>query len=264
MASNEDKMQFMSSPTGNFSASDLEGDLVSTSVKKNPKPAPSTSNPASTILNLGQVLAGGDLTGGASSSSTQAQRPVEYVSTLDEPVSVTIMRDVKAVGQKLGHVFFPKNSDILLKDWDLWGPLSLCVVLSILLQGNSAKNANAPEFAGVFALITMGAIVVTINTKLLSGKISIFQSICVLGYCLLPLVLVSMLGEVILAILAKSAFSFWIRFLLVGGACGWSVYASTGFLADDTINLPDRKALAIFPIFLFYFVISWLIVLHTN
>ena len=268
MASNEDKMQFLSNPAGNFSAADLEGDLVSTSVKKNPKPAtPSTmSNPAATILNLGQVLAGGvDLGGGASSSPSSQQRaPVEYVSTLDEPVSVTIMRDVKAIGQKLGHVFFPKNSDILLKDWDLWGPLSLCVILSILLQGNSEKNKNAPEFAGVFALITMGAIVVTINTKLLSGKISIFQSICVLGYCLLPLVLVSMLGEMILVILSRSAFSFALRLLLVSGACGWSVYASTGFLADDTINLPNRKALAIFPIFLFYFVISWLIILHTN
>jgi len=33
----------------------------------------------------------------------------EIISTLDEPVSVTINRDLKAVFYKLGHVFFPKK-----------------------------------------------------------------------------------------------------------------------------------------------------------
>ena len=78
------------------------------------------------------------------------------------------------------------------------GPLTLCVFLSILLQGNSKEDIKAPEFASLFALITIGATVVTINTKLLSGKISFFQSICVLGYCLLPLVLAASFHEILL------------------------------------------------------------------
>lgn len=145
------------------------------------------------------------------------------------------------------------------------GPLTLCVFLSILLQGNSKEDIKAPEFASLFALITIGATVVTINTKLLSGKISFFQSICVLGYCLLPLVLAASFHEILLLITGgKSVLSFTVHFIVSVIACIWSVFASTAFLAADTINLTDRKALAIFPIFLFYFVISWLVILDTN
>jgi len=140
----------------------------------------------------------------------------------------------------------------------------LCVFLSILLQSNSNEDKNAPEFASLFALITMGAIVVTINTKLLSGKISFFQSICVLGYCLLPLVLAAGFHEILLKISGIQVWSFTIHFIISCVACVWSVFASTAFLAADTINLTDRKALAIFPMFLFYFVITWLVILDTN
>jgi hypothetical protein len=138
-------------------------------------------------------------------------------------------------------------------------------LLSITLQGSEiTEHSNAPEFASVFALIAIGAIIVTVNTKLLSGKVSFFQSICVLGYCLLPLVLVSVLNDFIIWLFNITPWSFGVRFILVFVAFGWSVFASTAFLAADTLNLADRKLLAVFPIFLFYFVISWLIILHTK
>ncbi|CAF0942209.1 unnamed protein product [Brachionus calyciflorus] len=235
--SNEETMQFLNAGS-NFS--DLEGELNVPTQNR-----PQSSNKTATILNMG---------------STQ-----EIISTLDEPVSVTISRDLKAVAYKFGHVFFPKQSTLLLRDWDLWGPLTLCVILSITLEGDSKLDSNAPEFASIFALISFGAIIVTINTKLLSGKISFFQSICVLGYCLLPLVLVAILNDLILLITGNtSVISFSLRFILTLISCFWSVFASTAFLAADTINLTDRKALATYPVFLFYFVISWLIVLDTN
>jgi hypothetical protein len=188
------------------------------------------------------------------------------ISTLDEPVRETIMRDVKAVAYKFGHVFFPKQSTTLLKDWDLWGPLFLCVLLSISLQSGRGADANSgPQFANVFALIALGAIVITINTKLLSGKISFFQSICVLGYCLLPLVGVSLVNNFIVLTIKSSSFVLFItRCTLVFVSFAWSVFASTAFLESNTINLNDRKALALYPIFLFYFVIAWLIILHVN
>lgn len=144
------------------------------------------------------------------------------------------------------------------------GPLSLCVLLSVSLEGNKEIDMKAPEFAGVFALIAFGAVMVTLNTKLLSGKISFFQSICVLGYCLLPLVMVSYLNNILFYFASPgSVLAFILRVALTMVSCGWAVFSSTAFLAADTINLTDRKALAVFPIFLFYFVISWLIILHT-
>jgi len=248
-------MQFL-----NTNYSDLEGDLG--------KPSSSSSRVATTTTAAAakgrSPTASATAAGPTTSSTSITMGKVEMISTLDEPVSVTITRDLKAVGYKFGHVFFPKQSTLLLRDWDLWGPLSLCVLLSVSLEGNKQIDSKAPEFAGVFALIAFGAVMVTVNTKLLSGKISFFQSICVLGYCLLPLVLVSYVNSVLFYFAnPNSPMAFFLRLILTMLCCGWSVFSSTAFLAADTINLTDRKALAVFPIFLFYFVISWLIILHT-
>ena len=45
------------------------------------------------------------------------------------------------------------------------------------------------QFGVVFLLMWGGAAIVTINTKLLGGHISFFQCVCVLGYCIFPIVL---------------------------------------------------------------------------
>ncbi|XP_059714975.1 protein YIPF6 isoform X2 [Haemorhous mexicanus] len=99
--------------------------------------------------------------------------PDEDYSTLDEPVKDTIMRDLKAVGKKFVHVMYPKKSSALLRDWDLWGPLVLCVSLALMLQGGSAdsKDDGGPQFAEVFVIIWFGAVVITLNSKLLGGTI---------------------------------------------------------------------------------------------
>lgn len=76
-------------------------------------------------------------------------------STLDEPVKETILRDLRAVGNKFVHVLYPKRSSALLRDWDLWGPLLLCVTLALLLQGGAADSDDqgGPQFAEVTALL---------------------------------------------------------------------------------------------------------------
>lgn len=54
------------------------------------------------------------------------------LDTLDEPVSATLLRDLRAVWEKLKQVLIPVASKKdLLKDWDLWGPLLLCLILSM-------------------------------------------------------------------------------------------------------------------------------------
>lgn len=75
----------------------------------------------------------------------------DELSTLDEPVRETILRDLRAVGTKFIHVLYPKRSTALLRDWDLWGPLLLCVTLALLLQGGAADSDDqgGPQFAEV-------------------------------------------------------------------------------------------------------------------
>ena len=52
---------------------------------------------------------------------------------------------------------------------------------------------------------------VTVNTKLLGGKISFFQCVCVLGYCIFPIVL----GAVIVALLKIIHWDFFIIKLVI-------------------------------------------------
>jgi len=52
-------------------------------------------------------------------------------------------------------------------------------------------------FGAVFIVTWCGAAVVTLNAKLLGGSVSFFQSICVLGYCLFPLVISAMASTII-------------------------------------------------------------------
>lgn len=184
-------------------------------------------------------------------------------STLDEPVKDTIMRDLRAVGMKFWHVLYPKTSTALLQDWDLWGPLILCVFMAMILQGDLDNTSEgSPQFAEVFVIFWVGSVVVTLNTKLLGGNISFFQSICVLGYCVCPLTIALIICRCILIVDQQTTLLFIIRFVVVVLGFGWSTFASTAFLAES--QPPKRKALAMYPIFLFYFVISWLIISHTH
>lgn len=57
---------------------------------------------------------------------------------------------------------------------DLWGPLILCIILASLLQ-SSRGNDGAPEFAQVFAIVWLGASVVTFNSKLLGGNMYVLD-----------------------------------------------------------------------------------------
>ncbi|KAL3267071.1 hypothetical protein HHI36_011212 [Cryptolaemus montrouzieri] len=185
-------------------------------------------------------------------------------NTLDEPISETIFRDLRAVGIKFAHVLFPKEKTTLLKEWDLWGPLILCTFMAMILQGSSRvhdSNNGGPEFAQVFVIVWIGSLIVTLNSKLLGGNISFLQSVCVLGYCLLPTAIALIVCRVIL--MAKQTdFLFFLRLVVSMTGFAWATYASVVFLGDS--QKPGRKPLAVYPIFLFYFIISWLVMSHTN
>jgi hypothetical protein len=79
-------------------------------------------------------------------------------TTLDEPISDTIKRDLNQIKEKLIVVLLPlshdSNDNVLnkLKDWDLWGPLLIFIVFSVLLSlNNKTKTENI--FSIIFLLI---------------------------------------------------------------------------------------------------------------
>lgn len=174
------------------------------------------------------------------------------LETLDEPVSETILRDVRRIGVKLKHVLIPKNTVKQLRDWDLWGPLILCLLLASTLSFTAKENQAALVFAAVFVIVWCGAGVVTINAALLGGKLSFLQSVCVLGYCLFPLNIASILCR------------FWsnkvFQAIVVLVSFVWSTRASVLFMAQ--LIQEDRRALGVFPVLLFYLSIGWMILVQ--
>ncbi|CAG8696934.1 2973_t:CDS:2, partial [Scutellospora calospora] len=117
-----------------------------------------------------------------------------------------------------------------------------------LLGISAQKDQEISVFTGVFIIVWFGSAVVTINAKLLGGTVSFFQSVCVLGYYIFPLVIVAFI-----AIFVKKVI---IRLPLVVFAFLWSSWASINFLSSS--HLSNRRALAVYPLFLFYFAIGWM------
>ena len=253
-----------------------------------------------------KVAGGGGGGGGSGGSSMQGMGPDNSMGSLDEPVSETIMRDLRMVGNKMMCVLNPRKANIqTLKDWDLWGPLILCLMLATLLSWFAPREQASLVFASVFVIIWVGAAVVTVNALLLGGNISFFQSVCVLGYCIFPLNLASIVclvgGHIVWRVFVVAVCFFWSTGASLGAracrassardkttlACWMSTASSAceccprescflpsspacpvrpappalpvGFMGE--LVPPNRKALAVYPLFLFYTSIGWLILI---
>eukprot|EP00929_Paragymnodinium_shiwhaense_P103905 TRINITY_DN67757_c0_g2_i3.p2 TRINITY_DN67757_c0_g2~~TRINITY_DN67757_c0_g2_i3.p2 ORF type:complete len:211 (+),score=13.67 TRINITY_DN67757_c0_g2_i3:76-708(+) len=159
--------------------------------------------------------------------------------TLDEPVTETIMRDLRSVGTKLKYVMLPAarhDKAHGLKEWDLWGPLFLCLALGILLSAQTSDSDQAGmAFALVFIIIWVGSGIVTLNALLLRGRIAFFQSVCVLGYCICPLVIAAAVSFLVRVI--------WLKVILVCVGFTWATgpwsLPSMALLCGHLLDDPD-------------------------
>ncbi|KAI9594800.1 hypothetical protein BDF19DRAFT_443681 [Syncephalis fuscata] len=122
-----------------------------------------TATPSISSLPAYSPVAPGGISGNMSSAP-------HALDTLDEPVVVTIKRDLLNVWKKLQQVLLPNGSREVLRDWDLWGPLMLCLTLAIILSFSAPKEQSAAIFTGIFVIIWCGSAVITINAKLLGGQ----------------------------------------------------------------------------------------------
>ena len=244
-------------------------------VQPNTNAVPDWANPANHPINseVGQ---------------TAVQRHEEELfsaySTLDEPVLETVLRDVRAVGAKLRVVMMPldrapiyaalssqdssaeeteggepelseNDRQVLqqLKDWDLWGPLVLCLALGILLSFRAPTDQASLVFAAVFLAVWVGGTVVTINAQLLGGTISFFQSLCVLGYSIFPMVIAA------LVIFFLPVSWLWLNLILVVTGFLWTTRTSSFFIS--LYIKPERRFLALYPMFFLYTFLGWMILL---
>jgi hypothetical protein len=158
-------------------------------------------------------------------------------NTLTEPVWDTLKRDLLRVANNLKDVVLPnpyrEDPGKALRDWDLWGPFSFIIFLALTLSYSATEN-KSKVFAVVFATLSAGAIVLTLNVQLLGGSIIFFQSLSVLGYCLFPL-----------------------DVSVVAVALAWSSWAAYPFVSTAVPS--SRKALAVYPVLLLYITVGFLV-----
>ncbi|GAV59590.1 Yip1 domain-containing protein [Cephalotus follicularis] len=174
-------------------------------------------------------------------------------NTLTEPVWDTVKRDLSRIVSNLKLVVFPnpyrEDPGKALRDWDLWGPFFFIVFLGLTLSW-SASVKKSEVFAVAFALLAAGAVILTLNVLLLGGHIIFFQSLSLLGYCLFPLdvgAFICMLKDNVI-----------VKVIVVSVTLAWSSWAAYPFMSS-AVN-PRRKALALYPVFLMYVSVGFLII----
>lgn len=146
----------------------------------------------------------------------------------------------------------------------LRGPLLFCLLLSFLLSINAREDQRSLVFSGVFATIWLGEAIVTLQIKLLGGNMyaahttstaqrfslrlthshsSFFQSVCIIGYTLFPLVIASLLSALRVPTIVR---------IPVYSVLGlWSLGAGVSILGGSGV-VKNRVALAVYPLFVFY------------
>ncbi|KAL8152496.1 hypothetical protein V2J09_010256 [Rumex salicifolius] len=174
-------------------------------------------------------------------------------NTLTEPVLDTVKRDLARIVSNLKLVVFPnpyrEDPGKALRDWDLWGPFFFIIFLGLVLSW-SASVKKSDVFAVAFALLAAGAVVLTLNVLLMGGHIIFFQSLSLLGYCLFPLDVGALLCMILDSVILK--------LIVVSVTLSWSSWAAYPFMST-AVN-PRRKALALYPVFLMYVSVGFLII----
>ena len=110
----------------------------------------------------------------------------EGMSTLEEPVSETIKRDLMRIYSKLKIVINPFELGVSgqidnieakrkeVRNWDLWGPFIFCLILSVVLSSATQSEDKTLVFEIVFIIVWAGGAVIALNGQLLGGTISFF------------------------------------------------------------------------------------------
>uniref|UniRef100_A0A0N4ZCB4 Protein YIPF n=1 Tax=Parastrongyloides trichosuri TaxID=131310 RepID=A0A0N4ZCB4_PARTI len=188
-------------------------------------------------------------------SETFKLTKAEGMDTLNETIKASIMRDVNSIVDTFKQVLYPKgDTHEIMKNWNLWAPLFICVALALLLLGEN----KGPDFTQLFILTFFGSWIVTWNIKFLGGKISFFQAICIIGYCLVPQCVAALTFKILTAQLMGKKFMFFLRLLITFGCFIWSAICSTHFFVDE--KLAAKRLLILYPILLYFMAVSWLVI----
>ncbi|GMM30588.1 transporter [Martiniozyma asiatica (nom. inval.)] len=134
----------------------------------------------------------------------------------------------------------------VVNDSDLAGPILFCFLFAVFLLLSGKEH-----FGYIYGVALFGTISLHILFKLMSnesGTLEFLRTASVLGYCLLPLVILSGLA-VLLSL--DNAIGYFISFLSVG----WCSYASSGLFVR-VLGINEARPLVAYPLAMFYSVFA--------
>lgn len=145
-------------------------------------------------------------------------------------------------------VLNPFNRSIasdIMADSDLAGP-----ILFVLLFGTLLLLAGKVQFGYIYGVGLFGTVSLHYLFKLMSEEVTIdvIRSTSVIGYCLLPLVLISVLG----VFLSLDNLLGYVASLL---AVFWCTFSASGFFVA-VLKLHNVRLLVAYPLFIFYSVFA--------
>lgn len=174
------------------------------------------------------------------------------LGSLDESIMTTLTRDLKVIFEKTKVAMLPMkadNSAEKLKDWDFWGPLFFCLFLGLILSIGRSDSQKGIVFILIFAIVWIGGGVISLNSQFLGANLSVYQCICILGYCMFAIVVAATINSF------TPFLPIWIHFVFTMLGFGYSSYASVAFVSQ--VVSPAKKILVSYPIFLFYLFLAW-------
>lgn len=153
-------------------------------------------------------------------------------------------------------VLNPIQKDIspdIMTDLDLAGP-----ILFVLLFGTLLLLAGKVQFGYIYGVGLFGVVSLHYLFKLMSldVQIDLTRSASIIGYCLLPLVLLCAVG---LVLLLDSMLGYVLSVILVF----WCTYSASGLFVT-VLRLHNVRPLIAYPLCLFYFVFALMAIFVEN
>lgn len=137
------------------------------------------------------------------------------------------------------------TSDYMIPDADLAGP-----ILFVLLFGTLLLLAGKVQFGYIYGVGLFGTISLHYLFKLMSTEIYIdlARSASVIGYCLLPLVFISVIGVFV-------TLDNLLGYIISAIAVFWCTYSASGFFVA-VLKLHNVRPLIAYPLAMFYSVFA--------
>ncbi|KAL6080531.1 Protein yipf4 [Balamuthia mandrillaris] len=146
---------------------------------------------------------------------------------------------------KLRCVLFPLkfNRSILLSSPDFWGPMAVVLGYSLMILWG--------QFAVVSWVLTMwifGSFLIFFLARVLGGDVSYAQTLGVIGYSLLPLLLTVVLLVLTSWVFGPEGFVLFVLIKMLGTV--WSSFSASSLLTTDSLS--KKQLMLAYPVFLLY------------